>query len=210
MMTVNGPVLSYREYVDWTGCLVAENRTSGKTQSQALIGFTALNHRRMQRISKTIELDSKVEEMLASLKAKQIWYIIAENWCGDCAQNIPAISNIADHSNSLIEVRIIQRDENPLWMERYHTSGSKSIPKLISFDSLGVELFTWGPRPQEAQMILNSWKQNPEGKSWEEFEKELHTWYSKDRTKSTQNEIFQLLSGNEINVPDNILHTTNI
>ncbi|MEM9997992.1 MAG: thioredoxin family protein, partial [Bacteroidota bacterium] len=36
-------------------------------------------------------------------------------------------------------------------IERYHTNGSHSIPKLVAFDGDGTELFTWGPRPAEAQ-----------------------------------------------------------
>jgi hypothetical protein len=196
-MNVEGIVNNYNEYLSWLKRLVEENKTSGNNQSPALIGFTALNLKRMMRLSKTIEIDNRIIKLVESFVESQIWYVIAETWCGDCAQNIPAIGEIAELSNGVIDLRIIQRDENPAWMEKYHTEGSKSIPKLISFDRRGNELFTWGPRPIPAQMILKSWKQNPDGRSWDDFERELHTWYSKDKTITIQNELFQLLSHNE-------------
>jgi hypothetical protein len=79
-------------------------------------------------------------------------------------------------------------------MDNHLTNGSRSIPRLIAHDVFGTELFTWGPRPVHAQSLLLSWKQRPQGRSWEDFEKELHTWYAKDKTLSIQKEFTDILS----------------
>ncbi len=50
---------------------------------------------------------------------------------------------------TVLDLRIIFRDDNPELMNRYLTNGSKSIPKLIAFDKANSELFTWGRDPNK-------------------------------------------------------------
>lgn len=192
-MKVQGEIYNYNQYIDWLSKLVAEGKTSGKNQTMELIQFTALNLKRMQRLNKTIILEDSIVQALATLKAKQTWYVIAEVWCGDCAQNLPLIGKLSELSNGNIDLKIIQRDENPEWINKYNTLGAKAIPKLISFNKLGHELFSWGSRPKPAQELLNTWKENKQDESWQEFETKLHTWYAKDKTQTQQNEILELL-----------------
>lgn len=200
MMQINGAIFNYNQYMNWLKGLVAQGKTSGKKQTDALISFTALNLKRMERLNKTLEIENRVLDNLVSMGGKQIWYVITEEWCGDCAQNLPVIGKTAERSNGLIDLRIIQRDENPNWIEKYHTNGAKSVPKLIAFNLSERELYTWGARPQAAQKLFNDWKQNPNGKTWDDFEIELHTWYARDKSKTIQNELCEILSScNKIN-----------
>ncbi|GIV26954.1 MAG: thioredoxin [Bacteroidia bacterium] len=189
-MVIQGKVFSYPEYFEWATSLLDENKKN--QYDEKLLGFIRLNIKRMERLNKTIELQNTLVDLLKKISKKMNWYIIAEPWCGDCAQIVPVLAKIAECSEN-IRLNIILRDENPSWIEKYHTNGSKSIPKLIVFDELGNELFVWGPRPSQAQAIFINWKQNPQGKTWDEFEKELHSWYSKDKTISIQNELYEKL-----------------
>lgn len=191
-MKVQGSIFSYEQYVSWVAQLVAEGKTSGNKQTPGLIAFTPLNLRRMLRLNKTLQINDALSTELRCLKENQTWYVIAEAWCGDCAQNLPVIAEIARLAGGKIDLRIILRDENPEWMEKYPTNGSKSIPKLIAFNAIGEELFTWGARPKEAQELLLAWKQFPGDKSWDSFEKDLHTWYAKNKSEAIQDE-FQLI-----------------
>jgi hypothetical protein len=193
-MKIKIPLFSYQQFIDWVSELVTNKKTSGNNQSEALIAFTALNQKRMERIYKTTQISEELASMLLNIKEKQTWYVITEAWCGDSAQSLPFIAKLADLAGGKISLSIFLRDENPEWIEKYHTNGSKSIPKLISFDENGKELFTWGPRPKEAQEILLAWKANPNGRTWEEFEKELHTWYAKDKTVAIQKEFEAILN----------------
>ncbi|MCU0391582.1 MAG: thioredoxin family protein [Thermoflexibacter sp.] len=192
-MKIKAPIFSYQQFITWVSELVANKKTSGNNQSEALIGFTALNQKRMERIYKTTQISETLTSILLNIKEKQTWYVITEAWCGDSAQSLPVIAKLADLAGEKVRLSIFLRDENPEWIEKYHTNGSKSIPKLISFDESGRELFTWGPRPKEAQEILLEWKANPHGRTWEDFEKELHTWYAKDKTIAIQTEFEEIL-----------------
>lgn len=162
-------------------------------KASTLNEFTQLNLTRMKRIYKTMKVETRLQKLIEETDKPQTWYVITEAWCGDSAQSLPALARLAE-LNSHIELRIIMRDYNPDIMQKYLTNGSASIPKLFAIDSHGLELFVWGPRPKEAQEILMDWKANPEGKSWVQFEKELHSWYAKDKTLSLQNEIYETLS----------------
>lgn len=194
MKQINGRSYSYPEFIAWVTQLVAEGKTSGPKQTEMLAHFTALNLKRMERIYKTTEITTHLSSALALLETKQTWVVITEAWCGDSAQILPVVARVAEDAEGLVDLKIIMRDENPQWIEKYHTNGSHSIPKLVAFDDEGKELFTWGPRPLAAQQIFLNWKKNPAGKTWDEFERELHTWYAKDKTISIQNGIYEKLA----------------
>ena len=55
------------------------------------------------------------------------------------------------------------------------------------------EVLVWGPRPQPAQEIVLEWKKDPRGRSWDQLEKELHTWYAKDKGQTMQKELEEIL-----------------
>lgn len=193
MLKIHGHEFTYDQFLLWVSELVKEGKTSGIKQTEALASFTTLNYKRMQRIGKTLKKQNEVQEKLRHV-VPQNWLIITEAWCGDSAQTLPVLAGIADASHGKISLSIILRGENPDWIQKYHTHGSHSIPKLVGFNEDGEELFSWGPRPNMAQKLLMAWNNNPDGRSWDDFEKELHTWYAKDKTLSIQKEILESLN----------------
>ncbi|WP_417885365.1 thioredoxin family protein [Zunongwangia sp.] len=193
-MQIIEPVFSYIEFYEWTLQLVENKQTSGEEQTEKLIEYTALNAKRMKRISKTAKIIPELENLVSELDKPQVWYLITEAWCGDSAQNLPVIGKIAAAGDK-IDLRVILRDKNPEFMDKYRTNGSKSIPKLVAFSEEGVELFTWGPRPEPGQEILRDWKENPNGRDHDDFAKELHGWYAKDKSHTIQHEFLNLIKG---------------
>lgn len=150
-----------------------------------------LNFQRSSRIHRTYKVDESIQSAIAKITKPQTWVLITESWCGDSAQNIPYIVEIAK-LNPLIEIKIVLRDQNFEFMDLYLTNGTRSIPKLIAFDEDGDELFQWGPRPKEAQELVARLK--AEGKTKEEFLEQLHLWYGRNRGKELEKEILQLLN----------------
>jgi hypothetical protein len=185
---------TYESYLKQFNQWVHQGQTSSKDTSPALVEFTKLNWARTQRLQKTILLNPEIKKSAEKIDHIYTWIVITEAWCGDSAQNIPVIAEIAKLNPEKIKLYIVLRDENPELMSKYLTEGARAIPKLIVLDdTLGKEVFTWGPRPKPAQEILKEWKRNPAGKSWEDFEKELHSWYAKDKTNTIQSEFNELL-----------------
>jgi hypothetical protein len=186
---------SYEEYSRAFEFWAAHHKSSKPDASESLIAFTKLNWARTQRLHKTIVLDPALVNAIKRVRHKYTWMVLTEAWCGDSAQSLPVIAEMAKLNPDKIRLYILLRDQNPELMDNFLTNGSRSIPKLIATDDdLATEAFTWGPRPAPAQKMFYDWKKNPRGLSWENFEKELHSWYAKDKTKAIQEEFLLLLS----------------
>lgn len=184
---------TYDAFFQWTGELASKHETSGIDQTEEHKKFTYLNYKRMERWNKTFIVSELLKQVVNELKSKQTWVLITETWCGDSAQLLPGIAKIALASEGNITLKILLRDDNPEWINAYLTNGTKSVPKLISFDENGTELFVWGPRPQGAIDIHAQWKANPDTIDKEQFHVNLHTWYGKDKGAGMQQEFEQLL-----------------
>ncbi len=186
--------LSYNKYRNLIDHLVLSGKTTGNTQSDKLLEFTKLNIQRMNRLDKTIHIDDERRTELTQLDNSHRWFLLGDAWCGDCAQIIPVLSKLSEASNGKIELRIISRDIFPELIEEYKTDGAKSIPKLLVLNFNTMEVIeTWGPRPVAAQNIMLSWKANKNKISWEQFETDLHLWYTRDKGQSIINELIRLV-----------------
>lgn len=189
-----GEYYTYDAFFQWTSELAQKFETSGLDQTEEQKKFTQLNFKRMERWNKTIELNQSLLNVIKAMQTKQTWVVITETWCGDSAQLLPAIAKIAEASEGKISLKIVLRDKNPEWINAYLTNGTKSVPKLVSFNELDEELFVWGPRPKGAIAIHAEWKANPDTINKEQFHVNLHTWYGRDKTMGLQSEFEELLS----------------
>lgn len=153
---------------------------------------TKLNLQRINRISKTYQINEQLKDLIKLFDRTQTWMVITEDWCGDSAQNLPYIVKIAE-LNPLINLRILLRDQNLDVMDLYLTSGkARSIPKLVAFDENGNELFQWGPRPKAAQEVVDQAIKN--GLDKNEYLEKLHIWYSEDKGRTLEKEFSILVS----------------
>lgn len=183
---------TYEEYKNLSEELVEQKRTTGQSQSEALIEYTKLNYFRMTRVDKTMVVRNDAKEVIESIDKKKYWILITEAWCGDAAQIVPIVGRLAQ-LNSNIELVIILRDENPDIMDMYLTNGSKSIPMLISLNENFEEEWHWGPRPKPAQAMVIENKETQE-LTFDELKKNVQLWYVEDKTNTTQNEIMNKIN----------------
>ncbi len=182
--------ISYPQYRSMLESLMAEGKTTGNDQSEAMVNYARVNLQRMKRIEKTIVLNDNLKEVIQKITMPFTWLILTEGWCGDAAQNVP-LFHLIEEANPNIKVRLLLRDEHLDLMDQYLTNGGRSIPKLICLNEQGQELFTWGPRPKFAQDFVLEAK--AKGIAKEEMANELHGWYAKDKLQSTQNEFSKLM-----------------
>lgn len=183
---------SYRQYREIINKLLERDRTTGDNHSEEIIEYTRMNVQRMNRLDKQVTLKDSLKEKLEALDEEWIWLVLTEGWCGDAAQNIPAINKMAE-VNPNIDLKLILRDENPEIMDEYLTDGSRSIPKLVCLDAETLqEIGTWGPRPSSLQKKAMQWKDDPEI-SKEEWAEKLHKWYADNKTQEQQEEFEELI-----------------
>ena len=186
--------ISYQDYRKLVTELMLEHKTTGTKQTPELIEFTKLNEQRSNRNEKQFILTNELISLLSAKTFNEYWVVFVEAWCGDCAQNLPAIYNIAQNALG-VELKIVIKSENLEEMHKYLTNGTEAIPKLVRVDKDTLtELGGWGARPTNAQAIAEHWKKNKETITKEDFEKELHLWYAKNRSHDIQQEFLKMLT----------------
>ena len=153
--------------------------------------YLPMNWQRMQRIGKTLHLSEELRRTVEALEKPLHWLVITEHWCGDAAQIVPVIGQIAALNPEKIKLGLIYRDANPELMDAHLTGTSKSIPKWIILDETFALLGDWGPRPTPAQALLDTYK--GQDVDYKVTSEKLHAWYAKDKQTALQVEFIDFL-----------------
>ncbi|MEO0728072.1 MAG: thioredoxin family protein [Bacteroidota bacterium] len=192
---------TYSHFRELMTNLLAEGKTTGPDQSPAMINYTELNAVRMRRLEKRSRLTEESLKALEGFKRPLVWLSITEAWCGDAAQILPVLEQLAQ-AHPMIEHHLILRDEHPEIMDAFLTNGARSIPVTIVLDKETNEVLGhWGPRPAELQAKVMAAKAaslaapTPEERREirEQAKVETQKWYARDKTLSTQNEVLQMI-----------------
>lgn len=185
--------MSYDQYRNLVSDLVAEGKSTGDKQSDALSNYTMLNDKRMKRLDKTGKISEDQHDQISKLERKQTWLVLTESWCGDAAQTMPFMNKIAKH-NEHIDFKVVLRDDNPELMNAFLTNGSQSIPKLIMIDEETNEVIAdYGPRPSIATQMVVDYK-NQHGALDAEFKRDLQVWYTKDKGQNTIEDLIKMMN----------------
>lgn len=184
---------SYLEYRKLMADLLKEGKSTAVEQTEERTHYSELNETRMHRLDKTMKITEANSAKLKTLNKSYLWVVLTESWCGDAAQIVPILNKVVLEANQKIELKLVLRDENEDLMNYFLTNKSKAIPKLIIIDkATGSVVGDWGPRPQGAIDLIESYKEKF-GVIDETAKTELQLWYLHDKGVSTQNEIIQLL-----------------
>lgn len=188
--------LTYEDYIKrFKDEIDSSDSAKMDNEAKRLFDFKKLNFQRSTRIDKQFIPSEELKDIVSSIEDPQLWMVITENWCGDSAQNLPYLAKIAS-LNSNINFRIVLRDSNPDIMNQYLTNDSKSIPKLVAFSEDGNELFTWGPRPKEAQELFI--KLRDDGMPKPEIYEKIHAWYGNNKGQAIEKELIELIKKEEM------------
>ena len=185
--------LAYQAYRQLIDELLLEGKTTGPDDSEAMLHYTKMNVQRMNRVEKTFQLSEELQLALQELDQNYRLLIISEGWCGDAAQIVPVVDQMVKNSNGKLSLRLVLRDKNLPLIDAHLTNGGRAIPVVLVLDEVGSILATWGPRPQVLQHLLAEWKK--ENSDMMALAEKLHSWYAKDKTRSTQEELTLLISG---------------
>ena len=183
--------ISYTNYRALVSDLLVEGKSTGPEQSEDLTNYSLLNDRRMKRLDKTIKISEETIQEFQKVSAPQTWLVITEGWCGDAAQNLPVLNKIATASD-YIDLKVVLRDENLALMDLFLTNGGSAIPKLIILDTENNVINTWGPRPTVATNMVAAYK-SEHGSLDADFKQDLQVWYNKNKGKSTQDDLVNLI-----------------
>ena len=184
--------ISYHDYRSIIHLELKLASTSDSATSDPMMQYKKLNEARMDRIEKTVSIDSESMMRLQNLKKHYTWLVISEGWCGDAAQIVPVLNKMATIS-ALIDLKIVWRDSNEALMDLFLTNGAKSIPKLVLLDQDNKAITSWGPRPEGAAKLIAEHKA-AKGVVDDEAKTALQLWYLHDKGKSVVSEILDLMN----------------
>jgi hypothetical protein len=178
----------FAEYLNILNAKLKEDKEKDK-----LLDYIYLNVRRMHRIMKQYQPADYLAKLIREINQPVTWLAITEGWCGDAAHTLPVLSKLSKLSFKP-HLQIVFRDENPALMERFLTNGSKSIPKIIAINNSGEVITEWGPRPNKAQEIVESYKKGESiYKNYDELANALQHWYHRDRYLSIEEELIEFI-----------------
>lgn len=183
--------MNFHEYLGLFDQILTAKNPPAPYDKPAYINYVKLNQSRMARWTKTLELHPDLIDALSDIEEPQHWIMISEPWCGDAAHCMPFLVAIAEKSPK-VTYEIQLRDSEPFLINDYLTNGGKSIPKLIARDQDGKDLFTWGPRPAEAQEVFNTLK--ADNADYEEITLKLQAWYNANKGQAIQQELLDLVT----------------
>ncbi len=152
------------------------------------------NWQRQSRLDRKLKLTEELTACIAKIEQPLNWLVITEHWCGDASQINPIINKVAEMSDGKINLRFIYRDENEALIDAHLTDGrSRSIPILLQLDKDFNLLDSYGPRPAEAQAIVMSILAEKGA-----YDIPLHTWYAKDKQKTTQKDLLDIIDNSGV------------
>lgn len=184
--------LDYTSYRELVNKLLVEGKTTGPDDSEAMLHYTKMNVQRMNRVDKTTVLNDEMLKAIDQVKGNYHFLVITEGWCGDAAQIVPVINQIVLASHGKFDLKFVLRDQHLPLIDAHLTNGGRAIPVLLILDEhKELVLPKWGPRPDILQHLLAQWKKDSTDMML--IAEQLHGWYAKDKTQSTQAELTQLL-----------------
>lgn len=190
---IDAAPINYSRYMADFEAAVAERRTSGSNQTEAMIAYTKLNLTRMRRLNKTVVPGAELVKRVGDMPFKMTWLVLTEYWCGDAAQNIPFIAKTAEAAGNA-ELKLLFRDENLRYTERYLTNGTRSIPKLVVYrNDTGEPVAVWGPRPKAVQQMVIDYKNAVDNKPpFDVFAGQIHAWYTSNKNRDLESELLAI------------------
>ncbi|MFC7394664.1 thioredoxin family protein [Scopulibacillus cellulosilyticus] len=102
--------------------------------------------------------------------------IIAADWCGDVARNVPVIFRLMEVVNIPAEVFILE--ENFDLIDQFLTLGGRSVPVVLFTNRNGDVLAQWGPRPayiQEPMVEFKHLQLDPNSEEYKNKVKDVYT-----------------------------------
>jgi hypothetical protein len=112
------------------------------------------NIARMKSIYRTVSIPERILESFRQ-KGPMTIVCISEDWCPDCAQNVPLLVKLAEILPGT-SIRLFFRDRNAALVNRYRTAGKRIVPTAVFFDADFNELGRWAGPSRKAKEWTNA------------------------------------------------------
>lgn len=148
----------------------ALNRISKERREQAFreavdfdvfVANAQVNRETLQSNFESYALTEQELEWFDALPETVDVLVLAHDWCGDAAANLPLFARIERETGAKLKLRILPRDPgNRDIAELFpHEDGQSRIPTYLFFRRSGEELGYFVERPQDISVLLKAWQE---------------------------------------------------
>jgi hypothetical protein len=143
---------------------------------------------------KKFKISPAEEQIIKGIEPLHI-LVITEPWCGDSLAIFPVIRRITEINDNWT-LKILRRDENPELMDQFLTHNARAVPIFLFLREDGSLIFRFGPRPQAAQAIFETYREEFKAGKIEKSEviKKIRNFYGKDRGNAILNDLLAAFS----------------
>jgi len=134
---------------------IADRFANGKTFPQYLAHMQK-NRELIAAITQEIHLSADDAKFFGALSDPVRALVISEDWCPDCALNVPVLMQIADAAPRL-QVRFAGRDDNLDVLAHSKKGDRTAIPTFLFFDAAWNLIGRWIERPLSVDARLAEW-----------------------------------------------------
>ena len=103
---------------------------------------TADQQTNWQRIYAQTHPTPAQQTLLQSFTRRMPVLVISGLWCGDCAQQVPLLTRLAEANPQAIDLRILDRDQHPDLQKQVRVNGGDRVPVAI-FCAEDYEMVGW-------------------------------------------------------------------
>jgi len=100
---------------------------------------------RWRQMHEQVSLNAAQREVLASFRRSMHVLCLAGAWCGDCINQCPIFEHFAALA-PVIDVRYLDRDDNPDVQRELQINGGNRVPVVVFFSEDGQEACRYGER----------------------------------------------------------------
>jgi hypothetical protein len=134
---------------------IAQRFANGNTFPQYLAHMQK-NRELIAAITQEIHLSADDVKFFGALGNPIRALVISEDWCPDCALNVPVLMQVSGAASRL-EVRFAGRDDNLDVLEHVKKGDRKAIPTFLFFDAGWNLIGHWIERPLSVDARLAEW-----------------------------------------------------
>ena len=138
---------------------------------------------------KKFMISPEKEQIIKDIKPLRI-LVLTEPWCGDSLAIFPVVRRLVE-INGKWKLKILRRDENPELMDQFLTRNARAVPIFLFLQEDGSLIFRFGPRPQAAQTIFETFREEFKAGRIEKSEviKKIRNFYARDRGNAILNDL---------------------
>jgi thiol-disulfide isomerase/thioredoxin len=78
-----------------------------------------------------VRLTDPQSRLLAGFNRRLNVLVLSGTWCGDCVQQVPMLDHIARASGGAVDLRLLDRDENPQLASAVRVCGGGRVPVVV-------------------------------------------------------------------------------